>query len=259
MPCLDAARTLSNARATTSGSRSGDAVVVARAPAARVRLAARRRHRRLAPLLPPRAVPANDSSSSGVSSDVIAAPAPTLDASAAAAIAAATGGGGAMSADSFAATAAPVLQRDSESFFFLFGGRALFVRGAASWQRESAVSELYAGPVEKVSRNAEGGKISPIQNSSHAPSHLFLSRFLPPRPPNSPSSLSLSLSGYSDFVSHFRTASSYIANHRSKTMVVLLPGEVKKRKERGGNKRARRKNKTTFFLKHKVFFFSLSL
>lgn len=34
--------------------------------------------------------------------------------------------------------------------------------------------------------------------------------------------------GYSDFVSHFRTASSYIANHRSKTMVVLLPGEVKR-------------------------------
>jgi hypothetical protein len=40
------------------------------------------------------------------------------------------------------------------------------------------------------------------------------------------SSFSLSSSGYSDFVSHFRTASSYIANHRSKTMVVLLPGEV---------------------------------
>ena len=132
MPCLDAARTLSNARATTSGSRSCGGDAVARAPA-RLRLA----RRRLAPLPPPlsllpRAVPPNDSN--GFSSDVSLGPAaaavPTLDASAAAAIAAATGG--AMSMDSFAATAAPVLQRDSTLYF---GGRALFalLRGAASW------------------------------------------------------------------------------------------------------------------------------
>ena len=125
MPCLDAARTLSNARATTSGSRSCGGDAVARAPA-RLRLA----RRRLAPLPPPlsllpRAVPPNDSN--GFSSDVSLGPAaaavPTLDASAAAAIAAATGGA-AMAMDSFAATAAPVLQRDSE-FLFFRGGRSL--------------------------------------------------------------------------------------------------------------------------------------
>jgi hypothetical protein len=71
------------------------------------------------------------------------------------------------------------------------------------------------------------------------------------------SSFSLSSSGYSDFVSHFRTASSYIANHRSKTMVVLLPGEVKERerereRERGyermreGEKRERKKAEPLF-------------
>ena len=128
MACLDAARTLSNARATTSGSRSSGGNAVVRAPPARQRLA---RHRLAPPLLSllPRAVPPNDSN--GVSSDAslisaaaaAAAAVPTLDASAAAAIAAATGGA-AMAMDSFAATAAPVLQRDSE-FLFFRGGRSL--------------------------------------------------------------------------------------------------------------------------------------
>lgn len=62
-------------------------------------------------------------------------------------------------------------------------------------------------------------------------SHALLRSPLSLFPLGLKNSTSLTLSsGYSDFVSHFRTASSYIANHRSKTMIVLLPGEVKRKK-----------------------------
>lgn len=113
MNCFDAARALTNAGATTSGSagrlRDAAAVVVARAPTTHPR----RRPRFFSAL----AVPNNGS---GINSDVsaIAAEAAPLtlndtSAAAAAAIAAATG---AAAMDSFAA---PVLQKDSEFLRFL--------------------------------------------------------------------------------------------------------------------------------------------
>ena len=89
MACLDAARTFTNARATTSGSSRSSCISVV----ARTRLALARRAPSSLPLLLPCAVPPNDSN--GADSDVslqsAAAVPRTLDASAAA-VATATGG-----------------------------------------------------------------------------------------------------------------------------------------------------------------------
>ena len=49
---------------------------------------------------------------------------------------------------------------------------------------------------------------------------------LAPLPRSPPPLLPLFPPGHADFVRHFRAASSYIAAHRGKTFVILLPGEV---------------------------------
>lgn len=110
----------------------------------------------------------------------------------------------------------------------------------AGCRRESALSTHHSGLVGRVSGGAEQ-KLSareklvfffPLTSLSLFPLDL------------STSSSNKTLLGYSDFVSHFRMASSYIANHRSKTMVVLLPGEVrgKREKDRGSCAREREKH-----------------
>ena len=195
MTCLDAARTFTNARATTSGSgrSSANAVVgvVARTPQ---RLAAARRRRLAAHPLPPpslslllpRAVPPKDGSSNGIiSSDVSldAAAVPTLEANAAAAIAAATGG----AMDSFAAEAAPVLQKDSTFFggcFLLLGLQFDKERkcalGTALWLRWKHVGRARRGilrPYKTLSRMLELSLFS------------FAHLFSPPLPPLRPQTL----------------------------------------------------------------------
>ena len=129
-------------------------------------------------------------------------------------------------------------------------------------KRESALSVLPSGFVGSMSGGRAEGSCGPTKLSLACmsfPFFLSLTSSLPLFPlfDLKLSSFSLSSSGYSDFVSHFRTASSYIANHRSKTMVVLLPGEVKERerereRERGyermreGEKRERKKAEPLF-------------
>ena len=224
MICLDAERTFTNARATTSGSgRSGRHAVVAR-----TRLASSRR-RRLAtspsPSFLPRAVPANGSNGS-VSSDGVslsAAVPTTLDA-----LAAATGAGGAVSMEqssssssSFAAEAVPVLQRDS----------AFFVRFPQFHKERAGGYPLALS--EGCREGAQRGKSGVLSLTGMPSFRSPRSLSLPPHlSSTSTSTLVLYSPGYSDFVSHFRTASSYIANHRSKTMVVLLPGEVSRKREK---------------------------
>ena len=190
MPCLDAARTSTNARATTSGGRS--ACGGHHAPTTRASFSARRHHRRGALSFPfrlpliPSAVPPNGSDVSREVLDSSAA------AAAAIAAAAATAGAGTASAspssrfasstttagdDSFAATA-PVLQRDS-AFAVLIcrrEQRALLPRHSLALLEKCRETQGESCPVSKRLG-------MPLVFFSSSPPFTHLSLALPPLRP----------------------------------------------------------------------------